>query len=192
MKKKMPILLLLLLCSACTKVINLPLPNASTQLVIQGNVTNAAGPYQVSIATTVPFTTDNNFPAVDGAAVTITDNTGLYDSLVETSPGIYTTQGSWQGRPGNTYTLRVGYNGNSYGGSSTMPQPVNLDTVTFQQITRLRKAVIEVVPNFQDPPGIANYYQFTETINGAPLNKIFVFDDRLSDGKYIRQPLAGR
>jgi hypothetical protein len=29
-----------------------------------------------------------------------------------------------------------------------------------------------------------------ETINGAPLHKIFVFDDGYSAGKYIRQPLA--
>ena len=46
------------------------------------------------------------------------------------------------------------------------------------------------MPNFQDPPGGQYYYQFAETVNGAPLNKIFVFDDRLSGGKYIRQPLA--
>jgi len=176
--------------SGCTKVINLSVPNAAAQLVIQGNVTNAPGPYQVMINSTVPFTAENSFPAVDGAVVTITDNTGVYDSLVETSSGVYTTQGNWQGQPGNTYTLHVTYNGVGYVGTSTMPQPVSLDSVTFDQITRLKKVVIEAVPNFQDPPGVQNYYQFTETINGELFNKIFVFDDRLSDGKYVRQPLA--
>ena len=176
--------------SGCTKVINLSVPNAAAQLVIQGNVTNAPGPYQVMINSTVSFTAENSFPAVDGAVVTITDNTGVYDSLVETSSGVYTTQGNWQGQPGNTYTLHVTYNGVGYVGTSTMPQPVNLDSVTFDQITRLKKVVIEAVPNFQDPPGVQNYYQFTETINGELFDKIFVFDDRLSDGKYIRQPLA--
>ena len=176
--------------SGCTKVIDLSVPNASAQLVIQGNVTNAPGPYQVMINSTVAFTADNTFPAVDGAAVTITDGLGLYDSLVETSSGVYTTQGDWQGQSGDTYTLHVTYNGAGYMGSSTMPQPVNLDSVTFNAITRLKKVVIEAVPNFQDPPGGQHYYQFTETINGEPFNKIFVFDDRLSSGKYIRQPLA--
>jgi Domain of unknown function (DUF4249) len=179
-----------LACLSCTKVVNVAVPNASTQLVIQGNVTNAAGPYQVTINSTVAFTADNSFPAVDGAVVTITDGLGLYDSLVETSSGVYTTQGNWQGQPGNTYTLHVTYNGVGYVGSSTMPQAVKLDSVTFNEITRLKKVVIEAVPNFQDPPGGNYYYQFAETINGVPFNKIFVFDDRLSSGKYIRQPLA--
>ena len=65
--------------SGCTKVIDLSVPNASAQLVIQGNVTNAPGPYQVMINSTVAFTADNSFPAVDGAAVTITDGLGLYN-----------------------------------------------------------------------------------------------------------------
>jgi hypothetical protein len=184
------LLLVLMFCPACTKVINLSVPNAATQIVIEGNVTNEPGPYQVSISTTVPFSANNNFPTVDGAMVTITDNAGLYDSLVETAPGTYGTQGNWVGQPGNTYTLHVSVNGGSYTGASTMPQPVNLDSVTFVQVSRLRKTVIEAVPNFQDPPGVGHYYQFTETINGSPLNKIFVFDDRLSAGNYIRQALT--
>src|SRR5579863_9815991 len=166
--------------SGCTKVINLSVPNASAQLVVQGNVTNA----------TAPYAADNSFPAVDGVSLTITDNAGLYDSLAETSPGVYMTQGTWQGKPGNTYTLHVTYKGVGYAGSSTMPQQVNLDSVTFEQTSRFRKSIIEAVPNFQDPPGVKNYYQFSETVNGEVYNKIFVFDDRLSDGRYIRQPLA--
>lgn len=178
-----------LLCG-CTKVVSLSVPNAAPQIVIQGNVTNAPGPYQVMVNSTVSFAADNNFPPVDGVSVTITDDTGLYDSLSETAPGVYTTQGHWQGQPGNTYTLRVTYNGIVYIGNSTMPQPVSLDSVSFARKTRLKKVVIEAVPNFQDPPGVANYYQFTETINDELFNKIFVFEDRLSDGRYIRQPLA--
>lgn len=184
------LLLVLMCCPGCTKVINLSVPNAAAQIVIEGNVTNGPGPYQVSITTTVPFSADNNFPTVDGARVTVTDNAGLYDSLVETAPGVYSTQGNWVGQPGNTYTLNVSVNGLTYTGSSTMPQPVNLDSVTFEQVVKLKKTVIEAVPNFQDPPGVGHYYQFTEAVNGTPVPNIFVFSDRLAAGNYIRQPLA--
>jgi hypothetical protein len=156
--------LLLLVCGGCTKVVNLSLPNAGQQIVIEGNVTDAPGPYQVAITTTVPFSADNNPPGVPGAVVTITDNTGLYDSLTEGSPGVYSTRGNWQGEPGHTYTLHVSSSGVSYTVSSTMPEAVKLDSVSFRAVT--------------------------ETIDGVPLNKIFVFSDRLSDGRYIRQPLA--
>ena len=43
--------------------------------------------------------------------------------------------------------------------------------------------------NFQDPAGIANYYTFTEYVNGQAINQTFNFSDRLSDGKYIRRQL---
>jgi hypothetical protein len=175
---------------SCKKVISVNLNNASPQIVIIGDVTNAQGPYQVSINTTINFSADNNFPGVSGATVIISDNNGLNDSLIETSSGVYTTHSFWQGQPGNTYSLNVTSAGKNYTAISTMPQPVNLDSVGFEQDSRgNNNTVIEAVPTFQDPPGIANYYQFTETINDTPLNRIFVFDDRLSDGKYIRLPL---
>jgi hypothetical protein len=43
--------------------------------------------------------------------------------------------------------------------------------------------------NFQDPVGLGNYYQFTEQVNGRNIPNVFVFEDRLSDGRYIVQPL---
>src|SRR5580704_14516118 len=83
----------------CKKVINLNLKNASPQIVIIGEVTNPPGPYQVTINSTVNFSNSNVFPPVSGALVIITDNTGLTDSLTETTPGTYTTHSSWQGKP---------------------------------------------------------------------------------------------
>ncbi len=40
---------------SCTKVININLNDASPKIVIEGNVTNVAGPYQVQITQTVNF-----------------------------------------------------------------------------------------------------------------------------------------
>jgi uncharacterized protein DUF4249 len=176
---------------SCKKVISVNLNNVSPQVVITGEVTNISGPYQVSINTTINFSTENNFPPVSGAVVIISDNTGLNDSLTETAPGIYATHSGWQGHPGNTYTLSIIASNKTYTAVSTMPQPVLLDSIGFQQDFRGRNNnnVIEAIPYFHDPAGIANYYQFTETINDTPLNKIIVFDDMYSDGKNISVPL---
>jgi hypothetical protein len=121
--------------------------------------------------------------------VVITDNTGLIDSLTEITSGTYVTDPSWQGQPGNSYTITVTDSSGVFTALSTMPQPVTLDSLGFGQVSRGNQSIIEAIPYFQDPPGVANYYQFTEAINGTPLDKIFIFDDRLSDGKYIHQPL---
>lgn len=172
-------------CDSCQKTVTLDLNTAPAQIVIQGEVTNAAGPYTVTINQTTGFYEDNIFPAISGASVKISDGQGVTDSLTETSPGTYTTH-VLQGQPGNTYTLTVFALQTTYTAVSTMPQPVPLDSVTFQNSTRLRKTTITALANFQDPGGVKNYYQFIQYINGVQFTKsIYVFDDRLSDGRYI-------
>jgi hypothetical protein len=187
MKKIFGLLFLGLLCS-CQKTVTLPLDTAPSQIVINGEVTDQPGPYTVSINKSVGFYQLNSFPAVSGAAVSISDGQ-ITDTLTETTAGIYTTH-TLQGRSGATYTLNVKVGNSSYSASSTMPASVQLDSVTFDHSSRFRKDQINPQANYQDPPGVKNYYQFTLTINGVPFTKdLFPFDDRLSDGKYIVQTL---
>jgi len=174
---------------SCKKIININLNDASPQIVIEGNVTNMAGPYQVQITKTVNFSASNVFPPVSGAVVKITDNTsGTTDSLIETSPGIYTTN-STLGMYGHTYQLYISVQGQTYTASSTMPQLVVLDSLTFQHSDLFGTKNINPVVNFQDPAGIANYYTYRIYINSKPLKDTYTFSDRLSDGKYISQQI---
>jgi len=99
------ILVPICLCS-CKKEVNLNLDNAGPHIVIQGEITDAAGPYMVKINQSVSFKSENTFPAVSGASIKISDNEGHTDSLTESSPGVYITH-SLQGKPGNTYTMTV-------------------------------------------------------------------------------------
>jgi hypothetical protein len=186
-----PVLLILVsicLCS-CKKEVNLNLDDAGPHIVIQGEITDVAGPYIVKINQSVSFKSENTFPAVSGASIKISDNEGHTDSLTETSPGVYFTQ-SLQGKPGNTYTMTVKVLDSLYTAASTMPFPVNFDSITFRQNGAFGNDQITAVPNFQDPPDVKNFYLFNEYLNGLLLTKdIFVFDDRLSDGKYITRGL---
>ena len=174
---------------SCKKIVVLDLNNAPAQTVIQGEVTDAVGPYTISINQSVGFYADNNFPAISGAVVKISDNNGVTDSLTETTPGIYSTH-ILQGVPGNTYTLSVLANNVSYTASSTMPMPVPFDSVSFSTSSGFGQKRTNAIVNFQDPAGIQNQYQFIEFINGVQFTKNdFVFDDRLSDGRYITATL---
>ncbi len=167
----------------CKKVIDVNLKNAGIQTVITGEINNKPGPYIVTITKTVNFTSDNNFPAVSAAFVTI-DGNGVTDTLKETSPGTYSTH-TIKGKAGETYKLFVSVDGKTYTSFSTMPQRVHLDSLSF---LLGRNEALYAVANFQDPPGIDNYYQFIEYINGEKLPNgrgNSVFSDRLSDGRYI-------
>ena len=171
----------------CKKVIDVSLRNADSQMVITGEVNNLPGPYKVTVSKSVNFTSDNSFPPVSGAFVTITGN-GITDTLEEKEPGNYFTH-KLEGKPGERYSLLVSVNGKNYTSTSVMPKPVHLDSLTF---VLGRSNTLYPVANFQDPPGIDNYYQFIEFVNGKRFNNgrgNSVFDDRLSDGRYITRTL---
>lgn len=174
----------LLLLAACTKTITPPLHN-ETQLVIIGTVSDTAGPSHVLISKTADFYSDNAYPTVSGAAVTIGDvTTGLSDHLTESVPGDYITH-TLTGIPGHTYQMQVVLNGRTYTALSTMPQPVILDSVTTDdaQNNDLRPVV-----NYQDPV-IKNYYKYDEWCNGLRVKHFETFDDYLSNGKYLHRAL---
>lgn len=182
---KTGVFILLISCYACKKVISVNLNDAAPQIVVEGIITNTPGPYQVQITRTVNFSASNTFPPVTGATVKITDKTAaLTDILTETTPGIYTTH-LIQGIPGHSYQLDIISGSQTYTASSTMPQPVPLDSVTFQHTVGFGKIEIRTVPNFQDPAFVKNYYLFSQYVNGRDIKNTIVFDDRLSDGKYI-------
>jgi len=179
-----------LFIAACKKVIQVDLKSAEPQLVIEGEVTNGPAPYYVRISRTVDFSAPNDYPPVTNAFVRLTDTTnGISDSMVQVDPGLYRSH-EVGGVPHHTYLLQVDMDGKEYTAFSTMPGIVRLDSVTFtQNIGVDNKTEINAVAGFQDPKGAGNYYQFIEVVNGRQIPDIFVFEDRLSDGKYISYPL---
>jgi hypothetical protein len=167
----------------CKKVINVNLKNADSQIVITGEINNRRGPYKVNISKSVNFSTDNIFPPVSDAFVTITGN-GVTDTLSEVEPGKYLTK-EIEGLPGKSYSLIVSVEGKIFTAISVMPQLVRIDSLTF--LVGRNNNIYSVV-NFQDPPDTENYYQFIEFANGERFNNgrgNSVFSDRLSDGRYI-------
>jgi hypothetical protein len=170
---------------ACTNTITPNLNTSAPQLYIQGAISDTAGPYYVQITNSIGFYSPSTYPGVSGAAISITDSTtGLRDALTETTTtGIYVTHFLTQGIPGHTYLLNVSLGGKTYAASSTMPMPVPLDSVTFDFSDTSQ---LKAVANYQDPPGIVNFYKYTMTINGVVDKRFQTFEDRLSDGKYIR------
>ena len=78
----------------------------------------------------------------------------------------------------------------NYTANTLLPQPVALDSVSFEKLSRPGgKIDYYAVINYQDPPGVSNYYQFTLLVNNRRINNTFAFEDRLSDGKYVSRTL---
>jgi Domain of unknown function (DUF4249) len=178
-----------LMLFSCKKIVTLKLNNVPPAIVIQGEVTNAGGPYYVTINQPVDFYANNSFPPVSGATVVITSSNGETDSLIEVSSGTYATN-SLLGLPGVTYQLSVTVQGVNYTAVSAMPLAVPLDSISFQVNSGFGRTQTSAIANFQDPGVGRHYYQFVEYINDQQDTKdLFVFDDRLSIGRYINLTL---
>lgn len=176
---------LIIFFSSCQKTIT-PALNNTPALVIEGVVSDTAGPYHVNISKTANFYADNVYPSVSGATVVITDvTTNITDILSESSPGNYTTH-IIIGKPGDTYQMKVTLDGQTYTASSTMPKLVPLDSVTFDYS---KTNNIRPIANYQDPADQKNYYKYSSKKNGIPVKHFQTFDDRLSNGRYIRDNL---
>ncbi len=176
---------MLLALSSCTKIITPSLNNVS-QLVIEGAVSDTAGPYHVNISKTTDFYSANVYSSVSGATVVITDMTAnITDLLTEASAGNYVSH-SIIGTYGHSYQLKVVLDGKTYISVSTMPQLVKLDSVgvDYDASDNTRP-----IAEFQDPADQKNYYKYSMDRNGIHVDHFQTFDDRLSNGRYIRDNL---
>lgn len=176
-----------LLLFSCNKeeVIHLDLSSAPVQYVIEGCVTDEVRPYAVRITQTVNFDQPNDFPAVHGALVVISDDAGQVDTLVEKSSGWYETRDAKSGVCGQTYTLQVWIDGTLFMAKSTMPHVVPFDDLKTINFPFGGENSLVLMPSFMDPEGLGNNYQFIQSNNGKRQPYIFVMDDKNNDGARV-------
>jgi hypothetical protein len=178
----------LFLFASCEKVVDLDLKDNQSKIVIEGNITDAAGPYFVKVSKSVDFNSTSNFPAVTNAVVTITDNMGQSENLAHTANGIYTTT-TLQGIIGRTYTLKVVENGISYEAKSTMPAKVNFDSLYYREIMFGPNTIKTVTPRFTDPLTFGNNYRFVLKVNNVLDKNYFVANDNINNGRMYDRPM---
>jgi hypothetical protein len=189
MHKYISISIISFLFLSCTKEIDINLNNSNPQLVIEGSISDEPGPYTVKLSKTVNFSDANNYPPVTGALVIISDNTGITDTLAETTPGLYETQ-HITGIQGNTYTLKVVAEGKQYDAVSTMPYKVNLDSIRFDLFNDPGESGImyAVVPVYFDPVALGDNYRFFFSANGVADRSYQVSNDNIGNGGINQQP----
>ncbi|AMR26859.1 hypothetical protein A0257_06890 [Hymenobacter psoromatis] len=180
----------LLAAASCQKVVTLNLKDATPQLIIEANLADDGHPCAVQLSQSVDFTQTNTFPPVRGAVITLSDDAGHSETIAETSvPGQY--RGSTVlGQPGRRYTLRVQASGQSYVAASTLPGPVVPFTGLHAQKSNFGNN-IQLVPEYQDPAGMPNFYLFRQYRNGLLNPAIFLQNDEFTDGKANTRGLGG-
>ena len=176
----MPLCMVLVLLSACTKDINLKLSSTASHIVIEGNIYNQPGPYYVRLSQSQSYYQSNVFPVVTGAQVIISDNAGNTDTLTEMVPGTYKTGRNITGTVGRTYNLTVTAAGQTYKSSSTMPAPVPLDTAIILPPV-FGNTTDNIICAIQDPAITVNYYLLYAKQNDS-LSTAVTLNDQYNNG----------
>ncbi len=185
---------------SCEKVIHLDLNSAETRVVIEGNITPGAGPYEVVIRTSGDYYTAEGIMPISGAQVIISDDFGTFDTLEEKLEGVYLTS-KIVGESDRTYSLNVVYEDNSYSGSELLPIKVTIDSLGYDEIPKNagpppeepENKVYNIYCYFHDPVETENYYRFTVLINGEEeenrRGNYNVTNDQLFNGQHIKYAL---
>ena len=188
MKNTYFIILSLFALTSCEKEIDLDLNNQSGNIVIEGNVTDKVGPYTVKITKSVNVSDPNQYPAVTGATVVLSDDNGQTETLHYVGNGMYQTT-AFYGDPGRTYTLKVQAEGKEYTAQSTMPEPVPLLNLAQSSFKFGDKTTYTLLPVFTDPAPLGNRYLFSFTINTLTKKYMNVSSDNVNNGLPNQQPL---
>jgi hypothetical protein len=188
MKPVISVILIALLFTSCEKTVDLKYKGNQSRIVIEGNITNEAGPYFVKITMSVGLPDTGINPAVDNAVVSMSDNAGNSETLIAQGNGMYRTS-TLAGVAGRIYTLTVNAGGKMYTAQSTLPQQVLFDSVKVEEFTFGGDTERNIIPVYSDPPGKGNHYRFVLLVNNKLVNQHFVQNDEITDGAVNTQRL---
>lgn len=187
-------LLLLATLGACQEKIELDLPEGEKFLVVEGWITNEAGPHRVLLTQTSPYFDTSPQPVVSGAVVRLEDDHELSVQLDEVEPGVYVYPDS--GTVGRSYRLDIVLpDGEHYRSDFSLLQaPVPILDISYRlsddepDPDENPDDVYFVGIDTQDPAGIGDCYRWRTVLNGTPLTDpldMSLDTDELIDGSYL-------
>jgi len=185
----------------CQKVVSIDLNAASPKLVIDANVTDQSGPYNVILSRSGDyFEPSLTFPPVSNALIIISDDLGRVDTLKESpTAGIYKSS-TLTGQPGRTYLLNVNADGNNYSAISHMPNKVLIDSIFYikRPNNRFGEPGYDIYVMFKDPPELGNYYRLnvhagylvpSDSVDGR---RYRLYSDKLTNGDEMEERVRTR
>jgi len=198
------LLLCLTLASlACTKIIDIEVPESPPQLVVNGRVDNSTGAV-VQLTASRPFFSEEQPAAVAGARVSLYDSNAADSSvaieLLENDaalPEFYIRRRL--GSIGHFYRLEVDLaNSSAIPGEplyqsewEEMRRSFSFDSISIEFLDlTTTPAVFEegfyALGYFTEPPGEGDFYRIITNVNGSSLSdEIFILSDEFADGRNI-------
>ena len=92
---------------SCTEIYNPKIDSGAEALVVEGLITNEAGPFTIKLSKAGLYNSKSTVTYVGGAKLTIRDNLNQSFTLTDNLKGNYVTPDYFKTKIGNTYTLFI-------------------------------------------------------------------------------------
>jgi hypothetical protein len=181
--------LVLIIFSACEKVIDIDLSGSKEAIVIEATITNTRLPFTVLISKTSPYFGTKASNPVSGAKVSIRAENGKTKYFNEMSPGLYQLKNTLASA-GFWYIIDVEYEGITYTARSFMNEAVPIVEFGFSYFDGLGllDSGYKIDTYIRDPEERTNYYRIKYYVNGKLTEDegdITLYSDQLFNGKEI-------
>lgn len=175
---------------SCTDVIEVEVPTAPPRLVIEASIDwqkGTSGNFQrIKLSSSTPFFENLQESPVTGASVKITnDADGTEFLFQDENNGNYFTAG-FDPKIGQSYTLQIDYEGETYIANETMTPVAEIDSVFQSTDNGFDKDALEVNVLFTDPANVPNFYLAKFLRRGDLFPTLFDIKDEFTDGNQIR------
>ncbi len=182
-------MLILTLLSSCTDVIDVPVQEGPTRLVVEASLDWEKGTQgnaqTIKLSESSAFFDTSTQKAVTNASVTVTnDNSGASSVFTHQSNGEYVTT-TFEPIIGQSYTLQINYNGELFSATETMTSVTEITDVFQDREDGFEDDVLEVHVVFTDPVEEGNNYLFKFQRRGDLLPELEEADDEFVNGNEI-------
>lgn len=184
---KIFLILLLPFFIGCEEIIEIDLNSANPEIIIEAKLSNSSDQSFVYITESTDFYNPNAYKTISNADVFLTDMIGNIFTFEEVSPGKYQNE-QFAMLEQNQYNIEVNYNNQNYKATSYAPKVLIIDSLSYKLESRpfnKDKKRLELHVYFKDDPDVKNYGRFVIYKNEKKINRIFLYNDRLTNGNMI-------
>jgi len=187
--------LILISLTACEKVIDVQLEETEKSVVVYAKLYNGVNDFIVVVNKTISFFNDAELESIDNATITLSSLGGVNETMIAFGEGFYGLPG-FDAQVGETYTLDITADGETYSATTTMPAVPIIDTTytVFDSIGNFAQDPgYDVFNAIQDVAGENAYYRIWYSLNDTlrnGLNDFIIFDDEfIVEGEIFDIPL---
>ncbi|GAA3629072.1 DUF4249 domain-containing protein [Flavivirga jejuensis] len=186
---KLILLLLTISLASCEDVIDVDVQNGVSRLVIEASLDwekGTTGSNQtIKLSKSTPyFDTTTNTGVTNASVRVVNDNDGTEFVFTHQGDGAYTTN-NFIPVVGESYTLEVIHDGETYSANETLTPVVDIDAITQSVESGFNDEDLEVNIIFTDPEAEENYYLFKFQKEGDLLPTLEDGDDEFVNGNKV-------